>query len=252
MAISFLIAEHSWEWLGSAVLAAMGLWLIFHKKKALDCWPIKTEPGALALLALLVFCASQMIGIGLARFADGRPSLFYGIWAAVRLLLAGLALLSVAYLDRREDPILDFWPTKIKALLWPCGSFLLLLPLVLCFAPSEEISQNVTQDLLVNKDFLQRLAAFLLLVVASPIFEEVLFRGLVQGALRRAFPAPAAILLSAGAFACVHPQVLWFQVFLLGLLLGYFYERKRGLWAPTAVHLLNNAITFVYFTVFYE
>ena len=49
-------------------------------------------------------------------------------------------------------------------------------------------------------------------------------------------------IVSAVLFAVVHPYTHWPQIFLLGLLLTYLYERTRSLWPSIALHAMNNAV----------
>ena len=82
----------------------------------------------------------------------------------------------------------------------------------------------------------------LLVVVAAPVLEELLFRGLLYGTLRRAVgPVPAAAV-SALAFAAIHG--LWIHaavLFLLGYALARVYERTGSLWSAIALHATYNA-----------
>jgi membrane protease YdiL (CAAX protease family) len=78
-------------------------------------------------------------------------------------------------------------------------------------------------------------------IVAAPIFEEFIFRGLVFGGLRRSFGFAPAALASAAIFAVVHPPVSAIPVFIMGLCAALAYERTRMLAAPMAVHAIYNA-----------
>jgi hypothetical protein len=80
--------------------------------------------------------------------------------------------------------------------------------------------------------------------VTTPIWEEVVFRGLLQSALRGRIGGPwPAIAVSAGLFTMVHnqPQALP-ALAVLAVVLGYNYERTGRLLAPMLTHALFNAI----------
>jgi membrane protease YdiL (CAAX protease family) len=79
-----------------------------------------------------------------------------------------------------------------------------------------------------------------LAVVAAPVFEEFIFRGLLFGGLRRSLGLVPAMVLSAGLFAIVHPHVGMAPVFVLGLCAAWAYDRTRGLLAPMLVHAVYN------------
>ena len=83
-------------------------------------------------------------------------------------------------------------------------------------------------------------------VLAAPLCEEFLFRGLLQGGLRRSLPAWQAIGIAAALFAIVHPPAAMLPVFVLGLCAGYAYERSGALLAPMLTHALHSAAMLGY------
>lgn len=86
-----------------------------------------------------------------------------------------------------------------------------------------------------------RLWLFALAVLAAPLCEEFIFRGLIFGGLRRSMPAWQAIVVSAAIFAVVHPALSMPAVFVLGLCTAWVYERNKTLLAPMLVHAVYNA-----------
>ena len=92
------------------------------------------------------------------------------------------------------------------------------------------------------------------LLVVGPV-EEVLFRGVVQGGLRRAFDAIPAIVLASLAFGLIHlPSVSgtlaerWAYVavvVVLGSVLGALYERTNNVLVPGLAHGVYNAVIYV-------
>ena len=84
----------------------------------------------------------------------------------------------------------------------------------------------------------------ILAVVAAPIFEEFIFRGLIYGGLRRTLGPTLSLLASAAIFALVHPPFSVIPVFVLGIVTAFVYERTRMLIGPIAVHALYNAGVF--------
>ena len=80
-----------------------------------------------------------------------------------------------------------------------------------------------------------------LAVVAAPLFEEYLFRGLVYRGLRRTMRPALAILASAALFAIVHPPLSFVPVFALGVLAAMAFERSKLLLAPILAHAIYNA-----------
>jgi membrane protease YdiL (CAAX protease family) len=81
-------------------------------------------------------------------------------------------------------------------------------------------------------------------VVLTPVFEEIVFRGLLFATLRRRFGAGTAAVLSAAIFAVAHGYgVLGFAaVFWSGLLWAWAYERTGSLLPSIASHATDNLI----------
>ena len=92
------------------------------------------------------------------------------------------------------------------------------------------------------------------LAVVGPV-EELLFRGVVQGGVRRAFDAAPAVLVASLAFGLIHlPAVSgtmaerWAYVgvvVVLGAVLGALYEWTDNVVVPGLVHGVYNAVTYV-------
>lgn len=90
-----------------------------------------------------------------------------------------------------------------------------------------------------------RVLAVVLAAVVAPVVEEVLYRGLLQSAVRQWTGSPwAAILIAGGIFAASHfqyPHTIP-ALFALAIALGYNYERTGRLWAPILIHMLFNGL----------
>jgi membrane protease YdiL (CAAX protease family) len=87
---------------------------------------------------------------------------------------------------------------------------------------------------------LDLLAFAFLAVVLAPVFEELLFRGLLLGGLMRSLPLWAALCTSAGVFALVHPSSAIIPVFILGLFAGLAYRWSGWLLAAIIAHAVYN------------
>lgn len=81
-----------------------------------------------------------------------------------------------------------------------------------------------------------------LAIIGAPMFEEIVFRGLVQGGLRRSLPPALAIVCASALFALVHPPMAAFPVFCFALFAGTLYEKTKRLPASMAAHATYNAI----------
>lgn len=91
--------------------------------------------------------------------------------------------------------------------------------------------------------------ALLLLValVLAPVLEEIIFRGLLQTSLLSASPPPrrwSVIVIASAWFALAHgqPWQVLPPLFVLGLVLGWLYERTGNLLPCIVLHAVFNAI----------
>ena len=84
-------------------------------------------------------------------------------------------------------------------------------------------------------------------VVLTPVFEEIIFRGLLFATLRRRFGTGTAAVLSASIFAIAHGYgVLGFAaVFWSGLLWAFAYERTGSLLPSMAAHAADNLMASI-------
>lgn len=81
----------------------------------------------------------------------------------------------------------------------------------------------------------------LALLVAAPVTEELLMRGIIYPRMRKAMGYMPAALLSAALFAAMHGTTVHLAYTVsLGVLLAIAYELTRMIWVPMLMHLLFN------------
>ena len=79
-------------------------------------------------------------------------------------------------------------------------------------------------------------------VVGAPVIEELMYRGLLQGAFTRRLNEIVGMVLVAGWFAIIHFQPVEYPgLFLFGLVLGICALRTRRLGMGIMAHLAFNA-----------
>jgi ABC-2 type transport system permease protein len=93
-----------------------------------------------------------------------------------------------------------------------------------------------------SSDPSSRLWLLLLLVIAAPLFEELIFRGILFAGFRRSLGTPAAAVASSAVFALVHPPVGAPVVFVMALFAAFVFERCRWLGGPIATHCVYNGV----------
>ncbi len=112
--------------------------------------------------------------------------------------------------------------------------------------PTTWFSNQITSSLYIIK-----------LVVLYPFFEEVIFRGAIQGELlkRSTFKnvtckISLANFTTSSLFSTMHilnlPIEIAILTFIPSLILGYFRERHLGLLAPIMLHMYFNSIYILF------
>ncbi len=81
-------------------------------------------------------------------------------------------------------------------------------------------------------------------VLVAPVAEELFFRGLLYGAMRRRLSAAVAIPLVGVLFGAIHtPLAVALPMCILGGLLCYVYEKTARLAVPILLHLVFNLLS---------
>lgn len=133
----------------------------------------------------------------------------------------------------------------------PIGVVTQLVLLRLLYLPLEEIwpdtfdrakVEESAQRLVDSADGIWFVVLVLIVVVGAPIVEELLYRGLLQGAFERRVHAGLAVVLVAAWFAVIHFRPVEYPgLFVIGLVLGICTWRTQRLGMAILVHMGFNA-----------
>jgi membrane protease YdiL (CAAX protease family) len=98
-------------------------------------------------------------------------------------------------------------------------------------------------------DFIRHRWGYLVVCILAPLAEEVIFRGAVLRTMLEHWEGNkrwTAITISALLFALAHMNPAQMpHAFLLGLLIGWLYERSRSLIPCVVLHCANNTIAYL-------
>jgi membrane protease YdiL (CAAX protease family) len=86
-------------------------------------------------------------------------------------------------------------------------------------------------------------------VLAAPLVEELLFRGLIQTLVRSYIGRPwLSICMTSVLFAVIHDQSThWPALFVLSMAIGYAYEKSGSLWQSIFMHAMFNGMSVLAF-----
>jgi len=86
---------------------------------------------------------------------------------------------------------------------------------------------------------------FLMIVIAAPIFEELIFRGIILDGLLKRYSIFTSILASSLLFGIVHLNPWQFvSAMIIGFLAGWVYYKTKNLALPIIIHFVNNGFAF--------
>ena len=166
----------------------------------------------------------------------------------IRILQAALVALSVKVWDRGL-PCLGIDPSTLfsgfkRGLLWSAG-FALLCGILFSVLLMFDLNLLKFLQARLPRKSTDLLLFYLVGGVIAPVTEEIFFRGLIYGFLRR-WGFPAALVLSTLFFVLVHPMDRSLPVTQImgGLLFAVAYELEGNLLVPITIHALGNLAIF--------
>lgn len=171
-----------------------------------------------------------------------------GIMVAIAAIIT-IAFLAIFFLARKEkfaDKI-NLRKISAKTFITSVGIGLAMNFLTLAFIVSlpEEIAKSYQQSssVLVGGGFIITLIGT---VLAAPVVEEIIFRGLILDRLKKGIPVTAAIIISSLLFGLAHGQIVWIcYTTVFGVVLAYLYHKTGSIGATITAHLTYNLTSTV-------
>jgi hypothetical protein len=218
---------------------------------------------ARAVLVVVVAFLSALVVASLGASALTRLGLVAGDGLAARVALSvfqfvGFGVGVAGYLHVSDDwDLLRLRVLTLRDLLWIAGGVVAILAAAAGVSQVlAELGVQVAQNQVIvtgqrNPEWYLYMIPVSLLFVGP--FEELVFRGGVQGLLRRAWGPAAAVVMASALFGLVHwialtgsgSRLSYVAVAAtLGLILGAVYERTDNLLVPALVHGVYNSVLF--------
>jgi hypothetical protein len=135
---------------------------------------------------------------------------------------------------------------KVPKWLFPVIIICTLALVVLLLVLLERFSHLIPKPAFVQKHFAKiftkDIFTIITIVIAAPILEEILCRGIVLRGLLKSYPAHKAILISAIFFAAIHLNP-WqaLPAFFGGLFIGWVYYKTQSVIPGMVIHATINA-----------
>lgn len=211
------------------------------RRPAMGWTEIGIAVGGYLLLGVALFAALAVLG-------GGRPSTNAAV-AVTGVIALGAALIA-AVVRVRSRAALGLRRVSGRWLLLGVAAGLLawlvnrgvILGYVALTGDSSNPQQGLADTAAGSVTALLALLAFGAVLV--PVGEELLFRGVVYGGLRR-YGVLVSTILSACLFGLAHGvNVVLPAAIILGVINAVLYERSGSVWPAVIAHGVNNAVVF--------
>ena len=202
--------------------------------------------GTLVMVVLGV-AANEIALRTIPRHGIASPLLLLGVWR----LIEGALIMGVVLMGKHGLSVVGLSKGTAlsgfrRGLLWSAG-FGVLVVLAFVFLRSmgtDPLPFIKTPLPLLTAEFI---LFFLVGGIISPVTEELFFRGVIYGFLRR-WGAASAVVFSSLAFVLAHHTAftgLIFIQFTGGIVFASAYEIEKNLMVPVTLHVLGNLAIFV-------
>jgi len=227
-----------------------------------DVFPSWSVWDAMAVLGFTVaaIVLFSIIALGIAHVVTSKHHVSVGDLATNPIVVIGSQLAAypvvivfmIAVVGGKSDE--SFW--RAIRWNWPGPAALGFFVAGTLFAAVVEFASRlmpIPKSLPVDKFFSDATGAYLMVafgVTLAPLLEELFFRGLLYPLLRRSWGVTAGVVVTAGAFACIHGiQLGWawapvLAIFVVGIVLTLVRERSNSVGASFLMHCGYNATLF--------
>lgn len=173
---------------------------------------------------------------------------------AIALFVVNRANFKFDFINFKKEPKRYFGYIVTGFLLLYAASF--AANIIMTLLGVTETSQNeMAIQRLFNPSFISLASLFLLLVIFTPIVEEVVFRKALYGLSYNALGDKGAILISGLVFAFLHVasfgdfiQIIPYAFMGLTFSYVYFYS-GRNIYVVIAIHMINNLIPYLLYSL---
>ena len=242
-------------WVGVAV------WLRRQSWERVWDWLTATDPvcfsvPAVLLLWVATYAASAMLAEAIMGVPAPKSAEALVSYALVLLIQLAACLAIVTqwpgFRPRDLGMAPDNW--RVDLVVGAAGYLAALVPVSLLAQPFLEEMKDRPHALIEllrsDSSASTRMLACLTAAVIVPLYEEFMFRVLLQGSLGAVLPRWAAILVASAAFCAVHSYPDAIPLFPLALVLGIVYSVRKSYLAAVATHGLFNSVTLTFQLLF--
>lgn len=165
--------------------------------------------------------------------------------------LVSSAIVAVHYLKKKREINLENYYLRIESVSFSSWALILgvmtlmiiIVTPLLNLIPVPDWFLKIMKEVISDDRY-----SFLSVVIAAPIFEELIMRGIILDGFLKRYNPQKAILYSSIIFGLIHLNPWQFiDAFIGGLYIGWIYYRTRSIIPCIAIHVFNNLIAFSMF-----
>lgn len=173
-----------------------------------------------------------------------------GVNATIFSGLGSLLVYLIIFNSRKENLFVRsrFHKISLKQALWSAAigaSFvflsLLIVHVMSIMFPVQYANFIEMMDVFVDAPFI---VIILAVVIVAPLFEEIMFRGIVFDSLSKRMNVYISIIIAGLFFGIYHMNI--FQgtyATLIGIVMGFSLVWTKSIWAPMIIHFVNNLVS---------
>ncbi|PKK98474.1 MAG: hypothetical protein CVV57_07125 [Tenericutes bacterium HGW-Tenericutes-2] len=173
-----------------------------------------------------------------------------GVNATIFSGLGSLLVYLIIFNSRKENLFVRsrFHKISLKQALWSAAigvSFvflsLLIVHVMSIMFPTQYANYLEMMNVLVDAPFI---VIILAVVIVAPLFEEIMFRGIVFDSLSKRMNVYISIIIAGLFFGIYHMNI--FQgtyATLIGIVMGFSLVWTKSIWAPMIIHFVNNLVS---------
>jgi len=246
---------------GGMIFLLLILYFI-SSRKTISPGPLKTRD---AFSAFIIMFLSHLVfgfvfgiaGIFVAGKLSREPELYFFLSVLLAAVAANIfnALLWFLIIKLRKYGIKETFhfsnmPFR-KWIYWVAGGMIFFLGfdygyerLLKFFGktiPPQELVSRIQQIPLDSVHVPHIIFVIFTIGILIPVFEEIIFRGVIYQAMRNGMANWIAAVFSSALFAVIHMEAAYFvPLFVFGMILAYAYRKSNSITLPIAIHCINN------------
>ncbi len=202
--------------------------------------------GLTIVAGILVIAGAAVLG---ASTDDPPPAVNLGLTLLQNVVLVATAYYFAALSGRPAAVDFGLVPARVWRSIWLLLAVWLAffaLSAVWALALGLDEQQSLPEELGADGPLVNVLAVVVLITVFAPLGEELFFRGFFFGSLRNWRGPGLAAVLTGLVFGAIHagssPVGYLVPLAIFGIGLCMLYEWTGSLYAPIALHALNNSV----------